>query len=129
MNFTDFLRERGQFFGRGLFRPREIQIMDVLDRDEMDMNVRDFEARHHHPDLFARDGLLDHPRDFFGKDHEPAQKVIVDVKNIIDLLFRDDQRMSGIERPQVEERQIILVFKDLMTGDLALNDPAKNGRH
>ena len=42
-------------------------------------------------------------------------------------LLRDDQRVTGAERIDVEEREDLLVLVHLVTGDLAANDLAEDG--
>jgi hypothetical protein len=93
------------------------------------MRVGDFDPGDHDADSFAGEGFLDGSGDFLGKGDEALQKFILDIKNIVDLLFWNDEGVAGTDGPDIKECDIILILEDLVSGDLSGDDLGKNSRH
>jgi hypothetical protein len=120
--FPDLPGYFGQFVIPGRPGIRKVKVRDPENRDQVDMGMRHLKAGNHDTDPLALDCFCDRMGDLFGKDHHPAQEVVIHIEEVIDLALGDHQRMPRIDRPDVQKRQIIFVFADLMTGDLTLYD-------
>lgn len=107
----------------------EIDIFFAIDRNEMDVGVRNFEAQHNDRYPFAGYFLLYFAGDPFGEDDHTFQRPVVEIKNIIGFLFGYDQRMTLGQRVDVEEGIITVVLGYLVAGDFSSNDFRENSGH
>lgn len=127
----------GEFVGdfAELFRSQlelfavEIDVIFVLDGDQMDVRMGNFHAQDDHCDPRAIYFALDSCGDLFGEDHHPGQCLVVEIEQVIDLLFRDYECVSFGERIDVEECVVAVVFGDLVRGNLPCDDAGKNRCH
>lgn len=109
----------GEFFLRHAFSPGKIKLGKTFhDRDQVNVSVRNFQARNHDTDPFARNGFPDGLGDLFSKKDQALQKFVFDIEDIVDLLLRDDERVAGIDGTDIKEGEVLIVFKDLVGGDL-----------
>ena len=107
----------------------EIDVFFTVYRDEVDMGVRNFEAQYHDGYPFAVDFFLYFPCDSFGEDDHSLECPIVEVENIVGLLFRYDQRVAFGQRIDVEKGVITVVLGYFIAGDFAPDDFGENSRH
>lgn len=123
----------GEFVGdfAELFRSQlelfavEIDVIFVLDGDQMDVRMGNFHAQDDHCDPRAIYFALDSCGYLLGEDHHPGQCLVVEIEQVIDLLFRDYECVSFGERIDVEECVVAVVFGDLVRGNLPCDDAGK----
>jgi hypothetical protein len=60
--------------------------------------------------------------DFFGKEMEMGQRLIVHVKEVIDFGLGDHEGMSVDDGAYIQEGQALVIFRYFEAGDLAGND-------
>lgn len=100
----------------------EIDIVFALDGDQMDVCMGYFHAQHDDRYPCARYFALDFRRHLLGKEDHARQRLVVEVENVVHLLFRHDERMALRQRIDVEKCVIVVVFGDLVGGNLPRND-------
>ena len=91
--------------------------------------MRHVQSDHCHPDPFARHSSTDMRGNLFRKSHHPGQFLVVQIEDVIDLTLRNHQRMSLSQRINIQKCVKILVFCDLVTGDLPIDDLRENRSH
>ena len=64
--------------------------------------------------------------DFFGGRHNCLIGRVIEIPDKLHLFFGNHQRVPGLDRMNIEERQGLLVFVDLVAGNFALYDLRKN---
>ncbi len=84
----EFLRGELEFF------PMKIDVFFAVNRYQVDMGMRNFEPENDDGDFFTSYISLYFTRDPFGENHHVRQRPVVQVENIVGLLFRDDQRVT-----------------------------------
>lgn len=93
------------------------------------MRVRDLDPADNHADLPAGDFRLDHLRGLFSENHQPAQITVLHIKNIIHFLFGNHQGMPLFNRTDIQKRQIIVIFQNLVARDIAADNFCEDRRH
>ena len=93
------------------------------------MRMRNFQPGHHHPHLLTGNRFSNRVSYLFREAHQSAQQFVVEIENIIDFLFRNDQRVTGINRFDIEEGQILFVLGNFMARNFCGDDAGKLGRH
>ena len=107
----------------------EIEVTLFIDRHQMDVGVRHFEADDGHGDAFAWDGFLDGSCHVFGKHHHLAKLLVIDVEDVVGFMFRHDEGMACRQGVDVEEREELVVLGDFVARDFTLDDSGENGSH
>ena len=100
----------------------KIDLVFAVYRDQMDVCVRNFEPQHYYRYPFASYFLLDSACHLFCEYHHAGERFVVEVENIIDLLFRNNQRMSLRERIDVQKCVVAFVFGDFVARNFAGDD-------
>ncbi len=121
-------------FGRKLdARTAEIDVGFAVNRNEMDVNVRNFEAESNNSNSLTINGLPDTLGDFFGEHHHRAERVVIQIENVVELPIggelRHHQSVSDNERIDVQKSEKPFVLSHLVTGNLAVDDARKNRCH
>ena len=91
--------------------------------------MRHFEPDHGHPDAFARNGFLQPDGDAARELQKAGIPIFVHVENLIDFLFRDAERVAFRIWVDVQECEVIFVFRDFVGRDFARDDFGENGWH
>ena len=100
----------------------KIDIIFMLNGDQMDVRMRYFEPQNDYRYPFTGYLLLDTCCNTFGKDHHAGQRLVIEIENIVDLLFRNDERMPSGKRIDVEKSVIAFIFGYFVRRNLACND-------
>ena len=118
--FPELIRRKMELFAV------KIDVIFALDRDQMDVCMRYFESQDHDCYPFARYFLLDFGCYPFCEDHHLGKGPVVEVENVVYLLFRDHQGVPFRQRIDVEKCIVVVIFGDLVrryfAGDVALED-------
>jgi hypothetical protein len=93
----------------------------------MDVGMGHFKTLHQDSCSQAPGGVIDGFGHALGEAHHVRQQRIVQVKQIIDFQFWDNQAMPLADGSDIQETEEPIVFRDLMTGDLSGNDSAEDG--
>lgn len=75
---------------------------------------------------FCAHSVAHRGRDEAYRMHRLCKRIIVDIENILDVLFRDDKCVPGYGRPRVEEGERVLVFIDFVRGKGVRDDFTKD---
>lgn len=119
-----------EFFRRGLeFGPCKVDIIGRLHWHQMHMGVRDFKPYHRYTDPLAFNSFLKSHSNLFCKHHHVLQISILHIKNVINLLFRNNKNMAGYQRHQVKKSYEPVILQYYMGRNFAVYNPAKNGSH
>ena len=102
--------------------PVKIDVIFTLYGDQMDVCMGYFEAQDDYRYPFARYFALDFDSNALSEQHHVGQGAVVEIENVIHLLFRNDQRMSFGERIDVQECIEIVIFGDFVRWNLASDD-------
>lgn len=100
----------------------EIYVVFAVDGDQMDVRMGYFEPQNDHRYPFARYFAADFCGDLLGEEHHARQRLVVEIEQVIDLLFRYDQRVPLGERIDVEKCVVAFVLGDFVGRDLAGDD-------
>lgn len=93
------------------------------------MGMPDFHPVDHNADFLTGESFLNGLCDFFCEDHQPAQQIVVQIENIIDFLFWDDQGMSRMNRLHLQKSEIFLIFQDFVAGNFPVEDSREYRAH
>lgn len=77
----------------------------------------------------ARNSLFHGFGYLFGKQVHFCQQVVVHVKNVVNLLFRDYQRVAFCQGLYIQKGKAVVGFRYLMAGNLAVYNACKDGGH
>ena len=100
----------------------EVHIALLLHRNDVDMSVRNFETHDGNTYLDTWDSSLDSCSHTLGKEHVSSEELIVLIKDIVDLLLRDDQGMTFGYRIDIKERIELIVLCDFVAWNLTSYD-------
>nr|DAI25224.1 MAG TPA: hypothetical protein [Microviridae sp.] len=100
----------------------EIDIIFALHGDQMDVRMGNFEAQDDYSDLFAGEFATDFGGHLLGEHHHAAERLIVEIEQIVYLLLRNDERMSFSQRINVQKGVIAVIFGHFVRGDLPSDD-------
>jgi hypothetical protein len=95
----------------------------------VDVSVRHFKSKYRHPNPVAWKSAFNSGSDFFGKEDHPGQIFIIQVKNIVGFLLRNNKSMSGFKRINVKKSEIVFILGYLVARYFAINDPGENRCH
>lgn len=96
----------------------KIDVFFAVNRYQVDMGMRNFEPENDDGDFFTSYISLYFTRDPFGENHHVRQRPVVQVENIVGLLFRDDQRVTLCKRIDIQKCKISVVLGYLVARDL-----------
>ena len=88
-----------------------------------------FKSEYGNANTLARDNFLNGQGDFLRKQPHIAIQIIFNIKEIINLLFRNDKCMTFCQWIDIEESQESVIFCYFVTGDFSIDDTGKNSRH
>lgn len=94
----------------------EIHVTLLLHGHQVDMSVRHFQSQDCYSDFATRDSLFQCFGYLLGEQHHPGKLVVVNIEDIVGLMFGNDQRVSPIYRIDVEEGKVMVVLGDFITG-------------
>ena len=97
-------------------------------RNDHQVSVRDAVAMHYHPDALRLEVHPHPPAYSLGNYHHVRGKGIVDVREVINVLARDNRALAGRERPKRHECQAEFVLANQTDRRAAGNDLAENAR-
>lgn len=101
------------------FVPGKIQIVGAVDRYQVHMRMRYFEADHGDATTITGKSFLYRLGDGPGKYQDLAEIICGQVEEFIDLDLGYYQRMSLAQREDIQERKELIVFGYLICGDLS----------
>ncbi len=107
----------------------EIQIVKATNWDDMEMDVRDLEARKHQAYAHRLEAGHLRPADRLRDRSEVAEEIRIDVDPVIDLLARDNQSVTGTQRAVGQEDHADVVLPHESRGQLPGDDAAENAAH
>jgi hypothetical protein len=110
------------FGGFHLDMMAEIEIAGVVERHQVDVGVRDIDSYDGNTDLNAGTNLFEATRDSAAEAVQFNEEVVVEVENIIDLLFGDAEHVAAHYGIDIEKCQTVVGFGHLVAGYLACND-------
>ena len=93
------------------------------------MRVRHLKADDGHTHTLARDGTFNLFRHIARKNVDATQQALVQVEEIIDFRFRDNQGVAVGERLNIEKGEKLLVFGDAVARDITGDYFAEDGGH
>jgi hypothetical protein len=115
------------FFDPRIVRRRDV-VRSVLGNDYQ-VCVRNAVAMDDHADaLWIEDGAHS-AADSLCNDHDVSSDAVIDIREMVDVLARDDGAFSGRERAQGHERQAEFIRVDETDRRAPGNDLAENARH
>ena len=85
-------------------------------------------AMNHHPNALRLEVRPHSSTYSLGHYHHVSSDGVVDDREVIDVLARDNRALTGRERPKRHERQTELVFANQTDRRAAGNDLAENAR-
>ena len=107
----------------------EKHIFLALHRNQMNMSMRHFQTQDSHSNLLTRKSLSDSQCYLLGKNVHSGQLFIFQIKDIVYLTFRNDQRMSFYQRIDVQKCEELLVLRNFITGNFACYNSTEYGCH
>jgi hypothetical protein len=107
----------------------EIEVAGLVERHEVDMHMRHIDTYNGLANFDARTNLFQTLGNAFGEEMKLAEKLIVEVENIVDLLLGDAEDMAGNHGVDVEERETMFGLGDFIAGDFACHDTGKDCSH
>lgn len=107
----------------------EKHIFLALHRNQMNMSMRHFQTQDSHSNLLTRKSLSDSQCYLLGKNVHSGQFFIFQIKDIVYLTFRNDQRMSFYQRIDVQKCEELLVLRNFITGNFACYNSTEYGCH
>ena len=120
--FTQLTGDTLHLFGRKLELLLQVDISLSIDGHEVDVRVVDLQSEDEDSDLAALRHRLDLTGDLLSEDHHAPEQVIFDIEDIVDLLARYDERVTGLYGIDVEEGVELSVLGDSIRRDLPLDD-------
>jgi len=127
--FTQLTGDTLHLFGRKLELLLQVNISLSIDRHEMDVRVVDLKSEDEDSDLAALRHRLDLMGDLLSEDHHAPEQIILDIEDVVDLLARHDERVTGLYGIDVEEGVELGVLGDSIRRDLPLNDACEERSH
>ena len=100
----------------------EIDVIFALHGDQMDVCVGNFEAQNDNSDLFTGEFATDFGGHLLGKNHHAAKSLVIEIKQIVNLLLRDNECMSFCQRINIQEGVVAVIFGYFVRGDLPCDD-------
>ena len=128
-SFCQLVGEGTELFVGELYVVVEVHVAFVLHGDEVDVCMRHLETEHRHAYLAAGAYLLDGTCDAVGKGEEVVVEGVVEVEDVVDLLFRDAEDVAAYNGIDVEECETVVGFGNFVAGNLAGYDFGKDGGH
>ena len=101
--FTQLTGDTLHLFGRKLELLLQIDISLSIDGHEVDVRVVDLQSEDEDSDLAALRHRLDLTSDLLSEDHHTPKQVILDIEDVVDLLARYHERVTGLYGVDVEE--------------------------
>ncbi|MPM81436.1 hypothetical protein SDC9_128489 [bioreactor metagenome] len=95
----------------------------------MYVGMRHFQSKHHHPHPVTWNHSLYSCGHFFGKNGHFAQQLIIQIKDIIGLLFRDYQSVPFCHWVNIEKSKKFIVLGYFVRWNFSRYNPAKNRCH
>lgn len=102
--------------------------MRAVLRDDHQVRVGYAVAMHHHPNALRPEVRPHSSSNSLGYNHHVRSNGILDVREVINVLARDNGALTGRERSKRHERQTELVFANQTDRRAAGNDLAENAR-
>lgn len=102
------------------------QIGFACNRNEMNVSVRNSISHHDRPDTRLLYVVTNMKREPFRNSPEMSVGFFIKVPEVINLDFRDHQRVSFYLRMNVEKCNHVIIFIHSMTRDLAFDNFCKN---
>ena len=115
--FTQLTGDTLHLFGRKLELLLQVNISLSIDRQEMDVRVVDLQSEDEDSDLATLRHRLDLTGDLLSEDHHAPEQVILDIEDVVDLLTRYDERVTGLYGIDVEEGVELCVLRDSIRRD------------
>lgn len=110
--------------------PSEVEVALALERDEVNMSVRDFHSENGNADPLARNGRLEGMGHLASKSPKAFVDTFIEVEDIVVLyILRDNEHMALNKGIDVEKSIIMFVFSYLVGWDFALGDAGKDRSH
>ena len=107
----------------------ETHISLALHGHQMDVSMRNLKSQYALPHLDTRYCLADGNSHLLGKNLKSSQFVVRQIKDIIHLTLGDHQCMSLLQRTDVQESKILLVFCYLVARNLSCHYSGKYACH
>ena len=127
--FTQLTGDTLHLFGRKLELLLQVDIPLSIDGHEMDVRVVDLKSEDEDSDLATLRHRLDLTGDLLSEDHHAPKQVILDIEDVVDLLARYHERVTGLYGIDVEEGVELSVLGDSIRRDLPLNDACEERCH
>jgi len=127
--FTQLTGDTLHLFGRKLELLLQVDISLSIDGYEVDVRVVDLQSEDEDSDLAALRHRLDLTGDLLSEDHHTPEQVILDIEDVVDLLARYDERVTGLYGIDVEEGVEFSVLGDSIRRDLPLDDTCEERSH
>ena len=105
--------------------PAGENIRFLLNGNQMNVRVRNFQSDNSFAYLLARESLFNGAGYFLGKYMHSAQIFIAQIKNIVCFLFGHHQCMPLYQRVDIEKSKKLFVFRYLVAGDFTCDDSAE----
>ena len=117
---TDALGNRIELlWGEFEMRICEPHVCLALHGYKMYVCMGNFQAENALAYLYARDSLADGYSHFLGEYLQTGNLLVAQVKDIVHLVFGDDQRVALLQRVDIQESEVVLVFGNLIAGYLS----------
>ena len=127
---THLLSGRIQLFGgRVLLRVSGIVISHAVSREQVDVGVRNVEARNHQSHTVLIKGLVQGTRNLMRHSEQVRRQLSRQVGPTVDLSAGNEQQVTFRQGHDVQEGDAVLVLPDEAAGNLTLNNLGKNRAH
>ena len=97
-----------------------VNISLSIDGHKVDVRMVDLKSEDEDSDLAALRHRLDLTSNLLSEDHHAPEQVILDIEDVVDLLTRYDERVTGLYGIDVEEGVELSVLGDSIRRDLPL---------
>ena len=127
---THLLSGRIQLFGgRILLRVSGIVVSHAVSREQVDVGVRNVEARNHQSHTVLIKRLIQGTRNLVRHSEQVRCQLSRQVGPTVDLSAGNEQQVTFRQRHDVHERHALIVLPDETTRDFAINNLGKNCAH
>ena len=107
----------------------KVEVARLVQRHEMNMDMGHVDTHHRFANLDARAHFLQALGHFLCKQMKLAEELIIEVEDIVDLLFGDTQDVTFDDRVDVEEGEAMLRLGHFIARNLTGDNLTENACH
>ena len=119
----------GEFFLADFHAVGKVEVGRLGERYEVNVGVGDVDADDGLPHFDAGAYFFQSLGHTLGKEVQLAERLIVEVEDVVDLLLGDAEDVSACDGVDVEEGEAVVGLADFVAGDFAVDDAGEDGGH